>query len=90
MLLPIIFYALPYQVWNPIAKLSFLRSCAQQFWEWMIFLLMENNIIIITCKLQQIFSPGFFNYMKHMPIHLPYEVRVGGPIQYRWMYSSER
>ncbi|KAL0312956.1 UNVERIFIED_CONTAM: hypothetical protein Sradi_5694900, partial [Sesamum radiatum] len=28
--------------------------------------------------------------MDHLPIHLAYEARVGGPIQYRWMYPFER
>ncbi|WJX29277.1 hypothetical protein P8452_17935 [Trifolium repens] len=28
--------------------------------------------------------------MEHLPIHLPYEARVGGPVQYRWMYPFER
>ncbi|KAL8087840.1 hypothetical protein AgCh_037835 [Apium graveolens] len=28
--------------------------------------------------------------MEHLTIHLPYEARVGGPVQYRWMYPFER
>jgi hypothetical protein len=28
--------------------------------------------------------------MQHFLIHLPYEAKVGGPIQYRWMYHIER
>jgi hypothetical protein len=28
--------------------------------------------------------------MHHHLIHLPYEAKVGGPIQYRWMYHIER
>ncbi|XP_039116071.1 uncharacterized protein LOC120251572 [Dioscorea cayenensis subsp. rotundata] len=28
--------------------------------------------------------------MEHLPIHLPYEAKVGGPVQYRWMYPFER
>jgi hypothetical protein len=34
--------------------------------------------------------PGFFNPMQHLLIHLPYEAKVGGPVQYRWMYHIER
>jgi len=45
-------------------------------------LLMEKNIIITTCKLERIFPPRFFNSMDHLTIHLPYEARVGGPVQY--------
>ncbi|GLU04097.1 hypothetical protein SLE2022_212610 [Rubroshorea leprosula] len=28
--------------------------------------------------------------MEHFAIHLPYEARVGGPVQFRWMYPFER
>jgi hypothetical protein len=32
----------------------------------------------------------FSDSMEHLPIHLPFEVKVGGPIQYTWMYPFER
>ncbi|XP_025665201.1 uncharacterized protein [Arachis hypogaea] len=51
---------------------------------------MEQNIPIILCKLERIFLPGFFNVMEHLPIHLAYEARMYGPVQYRWMYPFER
>ena len=35
-------------------------------------------------KLEMIFS------MEHLFMHLPFEVKVGGPVQYRWMYPFER
>jgi len=28
--------------------------------------------------------------MEHLPIYLPYEARIGGLVQYRWMYPFER
>ncbi|KAL0394680.1 UNVERIFIED_CONTAM: hypothetical protein Slati_4434200 [Sesamum latifolium] len=28
--------------------------------------------------------------MEHLIVHLPYEARVGGPVQYRWMYPFGR
>ncbi|RDX89432.1 hypothetical protein CR513_28836, partial [Mucuna pruriens] len=28
--------------------------------------------------------------MEHLPIHLPSETRMGGPVQYHWMYPFER
>jgi hypothetical protein len=28
--------------------------------------------------------------MQHLLMHLPYEAKVGGPVQYRWMYHIER
>jgi hypothetical protein len=27
--------------------------------------------------------------MEHLLIHIPYEAKVGGPVQYRWMYHIE-
>ncbi|KAL6523053.1 hypothetical protein OROMI_031401 [Orobanche minor] len=35
--------------------------------------------------LQKLFLP-----MEHLPVHLPYEARIAGPVQYRWMYPFER
>ncbi len=51
---------------------------------------LEANIPVILCKLERIFPPAFFDSMEHLPVHLPYEARVGGPVQYRWMYKFER
>jgi len=48
------------------------------------------NIIEIICKLERIFPPSFFDSMEDLKIHLPYEAKVGGLIQYRWMYPFER
>ncbi|KAK4400749.1 hypothetical protein Sango_1181000 [Sesamum angolense] len=28
--------------------------------------------------------------MEHLIVHIPYEARLGGPVQYRWMYLFER
>ena len=52
--------------------------------------ILEKNIVETTCKLEKIFPPSFFDSMEHLPIHLPYEAKVGGPVQYRWMYPFER
>nr|GFA57957.1 hypothetical protein [Tanacetum cinerariifolium] len=38
----------------------------------------------------EILPPGLFDHMEHMVVHLSYEARVGGPVQYRWMYPFER
>nr|GMD48734.1 uncharacterized protein LOC109185082 [Ipomoea batatas] len=31
-----------------------------------------------------------FDCMEHLPVHLANEARLGGPVQYRWMYPFER
>ncbi|XP_075521643.1 uncharacterized protein LOC142554928 [Primulina tabacum] len=51
---------------------------------------MENDIPVILCKLERIFPPSFFDCMEHLPVHLAYEARIAGPVQYRWMYPFER
>ena len=51
---------------------------------------LEKNIPEIICKLEKHFPRAFFNVMDHLPVHLPNEARVGGPVQYRWMYPFER
>jgi hypothetical protein len=28
--------------------------------------------------------------MQHLLVHIPYEAKVGSPVQYRWMYHIER
>jgi len=51
---------------------------------------LETNIVKTLCKLEMIFSPSFFDSMEHLLIHLLFETKVGGPVQYRWMYPFER
>jgi hypothetical protein len=51
---------------------------------------LEQQIPILVCKLEKIFPWGFFNPMQHLLVQLPYEAKVGGPVQYRWMYHIER
>ena len=51
---------------------------------------LEDEIPVIICRLEQICPPSFFDSMEHLPIHLPYEARIAGPVQYRWMYPFER
>ncbi|KAF7114861.1 hypothetical protein RHSIM_RhsimUnG0074200 [Rhododendron simsii] len=51
---------------------------------------LQENIVLVLCKLEKILPPAFFDVMVHLSIHLPREVRLGGPVQYRWMYPIER
>ena len=90
-LLPIAFATLPENVLNPIVELSqfFSQVCSTTLLRNQLDLL-EKNIFVTLCKLEKVFPPGFFDSMEHLPIHLPYEAKVGGPVQYRWMYPFER
>jgi hypothetical protein len=40
--------------------------------------------------MEKIFPPGWFNAMQYLLVHLPWEARVGGFAQFRWMYSQEK
>ncbi|KAL0416574.1 UNVERIFIED_CONTAM: hypothetical protein Slati_3489300 [Sesamum latifolium] len=51
---------------------------------------LKGNVATILCNLEKIFSPAFFDLMEHLIVHMLYEARVGGPVQYRWMYPFER
>ena len=51
---------------------------------------MEKRAPELICKLEKIFPPGFFLSMQHLIVHLPYEARMGGPVQNRWCYPIER
>jgi hypothetical protein len=51
---------------------------------------LEEEILVLLCKLEKIFPLRWFNPMQHLLVHLPYEAKIGGPQQYRWMYHIER
>lgn len=91
-LIPIAFRELlAHAVWDPLTELSiFFRDlCSKKL---LVDRLekQEKDIAVTLCKLERVFPPGFFDSMEHLPIHLSYEARVGGPVEYRWMYPFER
>lgn len=51
---------------------------------------MEEDIVLILCKLEAIFPPAFFTIMVHLCIHLPQQVLLTGPVHYTWMFPIER
>ncbi|XP_012841495.1 PREDICTED: uncharacterized protein LOC105961778 [Erythranthe guttata] len=91
-LIPIAFKdLLPESVWNALTELSlFFKGLCSRELQIKNIKKLEESIVVTICKLEKIFPPGFFDSMEHLPIHLPYEVSVGGPMQYRWMYPFER
>ena len=78
-------------IWQVLAELSnfFRQLCAKEI-SLTVIEDMERLAPVLLCKLEQIFPPGFFNPMLHMPFHLPYEARMGGHVQNRWMHPIER
>ena len=91
-LLPIAFRELlPQNVWKALTELSmFFKDLTSTIIKNDDMARLEEEIPVILCKLERIFPPSFFNSMEHLPVHLPHEARLVGPVQYRWMYPFER
>ena len=91
-LMPIAFRELLHvNVWKAITELSlFFKSLTTTVITNEDMARLESDIPIILCKLERIFPPSFFDSMEHLPVHLPYEARIAGPVQFRWMYPFER
>ncbi|KAA0068183.1 uncharacterized protein E6C27_scaffold238G001570 [Cucumis melo var. makuwa] len=51
---------------------------------------MQDDIVVILCKLEKIFPPAFFDVMVHLAVHLRWEARIIGPVGYSWTYPIER
>ncbi|KAL1223468.1 hypothetical protein V5N11_003526 [Cardamine amara subsp. amara] len=43
---------------------------------------LQANIPILLCNLEKILPPSFFDVMEHLPVHLPHEASLGGPVQF--------
>ncbi|XP_052111065.1 uncharacterized protein LOC127742490 [Arachis duranensis] len=79
------------QVAGPLIYLgSFFRFLCQKVVENDTIDHLEVDIIEILCQLERIFPPSFFDIMVHLPIHLVNELRLGGLVQFRWMYPIKR
>jgi hypothetical protein len=50
---------------------------------------LEKEIPVLLCKLEKIFPSGLLNPLQYLLIHIPYEAKVGGFVEYRWMYHIE-
>jgi hypothetical protein len=83
--------SLPDKVVRPLVEISaFFRGiCSTKLTQEEMDRL-QGDVCITLCKLEQVFSPGFFTSMVHLVVHLVHECRLGGPVQYRWMYPAER
>nr|XP_028954003.1 uncharacterized protein LOC114822956 [Malus domestica] len=51
---------------------------------------LQDDIVNVLCKFEQIFPPAFFTSMIHVMIHLPDEALLAGPVNCRLMYPIER
>ncbi|GJX90712.1 hypothetical protein Tco_0344038 [Tanacetum coccineum] len=51
---------------------------------------MQAELVVTLCLLEKFFPPSFFDIMIHLTMHLTREVKLCGPICFRWMYPFER
>jgi hypothetical protein len=81
----------PDHIWQVLAELSnfFRQLCAKELSRSMVES-MEEMAPVLLCKLEKIFPPGYFLPMQHLILHLPYQARMGGPVQFHWCYPIER
>jgi hypothetical protein len=82
---------IPEHLWKLLAEVSFFfrQLCAKEI-SLKVVEELEKTAVELICKLEKVFPPGFFLSMQHLIMHLPNEVRMGGPVQYRWCYVIER
>ncbi|XP_075658768.1 uncharacterized protein LOC142628587 [Castanea sativa] len=83
--------SLPSHVTRPLIKLAcFFRKICSKTLTVSDIASAEADIVVTLCELEQIFPPCFFTAMVHLVMHLATEAKIGGPVQYRWMYPIER
>ena len=83
--------ALPEIVCTPLIKISkYFKALYGKVIDVREMIKWEKEIPEILCELEKIFPPSFFDMMVHLLIHLVTEVKIGGPVHYRSMWSIER
>ncbi|CAN1129852.1 hypothetical protein LINPERHAP2_LOCUS5479 [Linum perenne] len=82
---------LPKPISGPLIQLcSFFKDLCSKTGEIDKLNNLEHQISLTLCQLERIFPPSFFDVMVHLTVHLVSEVKLGGPVQGRWMYPIER
>jgi hypothetical protein len=82
---------LPKEIWDALTKIShFFRDICSSKLNVEHIERLQTNIIETLCKLEMISPPSFFDSMEYLPIHLLFETKAGGPVQYRWMYPFKQ
>ncbi|KAL0544179.1 hypothetical protein IC582_019291 [Cucumis melo] len=51
---------------------------------------LEEDVVVTMCLLEKYFPPSFFIIMMHLTVHIVREVKLCGPVYFRWMYPFER
>jgi hypothetical protein len=69
------------ETWQVLAELSFFfhQLCAKEL-DIDVVNKLDQQAPELLCKLEMLLSPGFFNPMQHMILHIPQEALKGGPV----------
>ncbi|XP_026459726.1 uncharacterized protein LOC113360430 [Papaver somniferum] len=51
---------------------------------------LQEDLCVTLCLLEKYFLSSFFDIMIHVTVHLTREVKLCGPVCFRWMYPFER
>ncbi|XP_061993678.1 uncharacterized protein LOC133711589 [Rosa rugosa] len=91
-LLPIAIHSvLPKQVRYAITRLCFFfNSICDKVVDISTLDKLQEDVVLTLCQLEMYFAPSFFDIMVHLVVHLVREVRLCGPVCFRWMYPFER
>jgi len=52
--------------------------------------MLQDKVVETVCQLEMYFPPSFFDIMVHLTVHIVREVKLCGPVCFRWMYPFER
>lgn len=50
---------------------------------------LQSRVVFTLCHMEKLFPPSFFIVMAHLTVHLVEDAKLGGLIQYQWMYPIE-
>ncbi|KAL8128771.1 hypothetical protein V2J09_017926 [Rumex salicifolius] len=82
---------LPTGIWGALTELSmFFQSICLSTLDKKCIKDLIHDAPLILCQLERIFSLSFFDSMEDLIVHLVYEAKLGGLVQYIWMYVFER
>ena len=82
---------LPKHVRHAIARLNFFfNALCKKVVDVSTLDKLQNELVVTLCLLEKYFPPSFFDIMIHLTVHLVREVRLCGPVYFRWMYPFER
>nr|KYP46553.1 hypothetical protein KK1_031844 [Cajanus cajan] len=83
--------ALPKQVCSVLIDLcSFFRQLCNKVLQVDELDQLQSRVVITLCHMEMLFPPSFFTVMVHLIVHLVEDAKLGGLVQYRWMYPIVR